>query len=118
MNSFLIFVTIFTPALLGIFIFKQRPITLKHKDSGIRKTARLGWSWTYCYFGFWVPVFRGEILIAVLHLIITIMTIGLFQLIWSFIYNKQHITRLLTNGWILDDVSEFQGFARKKLRMD
>lgn len=106
---------VFGPALLGIFVFKQRPITLKHKDSGIRKTARLGWSWTYYYFGFLVPVFRGEILIGALHLVITFFTFGLFQLIWSFLYNKQHATRLLTSGWVLSDTPEVETFAKKKL---
>ena len=110
-----IFLLVFGPALLGIFVFKQKPILLKHKDSGIRKTARLGWSWTYYYFGFLVPIFRGEITIAVLHLVITIFTLGLFQIIWSFLYNKQHVTRLLTSGWILSDSLEVEEFAKRKL---
>ncbi len=110
-----IFLLVFGPALLGIFVFKQKPILLKHKDSGIRKTARLGWSWTYYYFGFLVPIFRGEITIAVLHLVITIFTLGLFQIIWSFLYNKQHVTRLLTSGWILSDSPEVEEFAKLKL---
>ena len=110
-----IFLLVFGPALLGIFVFKQKPVLLKHKDSGIRKTARLGWSWTYYYFGFLVPIFRGEITIAVLHLVITIFTLGLFQVIWSFLYNKQHMTRLLTSGWILSDSPEVEEFAKRKL---
>jgi len=110
-----IFLLVFGPALLGIFVFKQKPILLKHKDSGIRKTARLGWSWTYYYFGFLVPIFRGEITIAVLHLVITIFTFGLFQIIWSFLYNKQHVTRLLTSGWVLSDSPEVEEFAKRKL---
>ena len=110
-----IFLLVFGPALLGIFVFKQKPILLKHKDSGIRKTARLGWSWTYYYFGFLVPIFRGEITIAVLHLVITIFTLGLFQIIWSFLYNKQHVTRLLTSGWILSDSPEVEEFVKRKL---
>ena len=110
-----IFLLVFGPALLGIFVFKQKPVLLKHKDSGIRKTARLGWSWTYYYFGFLVPIFRGEITIAVLHLVITIFTLGLFQIIWSFLYNKQHMTRLLTSGWILSDSPEVEEFAKRKL---
>jgi hypothetical protein len=110
-----VFLLVFGPALLGIFVFKQKPILLKHKDSGIRKTARLGWSWTYYYFGFLVPIFRGEITIAVLHLVITIFTLGLFQIIWSFLYNKQHMTRLLTSGWILSDSLEVEEFAKRKL---
>jgi hypothetical protein len=110
-----IFLLVFGPALLGIFVFKQKPVLLKHKDSGIRKTARLGWSWTYYYFGFLVPIFRGEITIAVLHLVITIFTLGLFQIVWSFLYNKQHMTRLMTSGWILSDSPEVEEFAKRKL---
>ncbi len=110
-----IFLLVFGPALLGIFVFKQKPVLLKHKDSGIRKTSRLGWSWTYYYFGFLVPIFRGEITIAVLHLVITIFTLGLFQIVWSFLYNKQHMTRLLTSGWILSDSPEVEEFAKRKL---
>jgi hypothetical protein len=112
------FLLVFGPALLGIFVFKQRPITLKHRDSGIKKTARLGWSWTYYYFGFLVPIFRGEITIGALHLVITFCTFGLFQIIWSFLYNKQHITRLLTSGWVLADSPEVEPFAKEKLGID
>jgi hypothetical protein len=111
----LVFLFALAPALLGIFLFKQKPIRLKHQHSGITKTARLGWSWTYCYFGFFVPIFRGEILMGVLHMAITLFTCGLFQIIWSFLYNKQHITRLLTDGWVLEDSPEVEAFAKKKL---
>ena len=113
--SLIVLLLIFGPALLGIFIFKQRPITVKHKASGIRKKVWLGWSWTYFYFGFLVPVFRGEVLISVLHLVITLFTFGLFQIIWSFLYNKQHATRLLTHGWVLADTPKNEMFAKKKL---
>ncbi len=112
---FISFFIIFFPALLGIFIFKQKSIKLKHGGSGISKTAKLGWSWTYFYCGFLVPVFRGEILIGVLHLIITMFTFGFFQIIFSFLYNKQHISRLLTNGWVLNDTEENNRFAKEKL---
>lgn len=105
------------PAFLGIFVFRQKPVKVRHKKSGITKTARLGWSWTYLYFGFLVPALRGEVLIAVLHLVITFCTFGLFQILWSFFYNKQQITRLLTHGWVLADTPEVEAFVRKKLNI-
>ena len=114
---FIILFLYFLPALLGIFVFKQRPIILRNKDSGVGKTARLGWSWTYFYFGFWVPLFRGEIGIAALHLLFTLITFGLFQPIWSFLYNKQHITRLLTNGWEVNDTDSVKSYVERKLRI-
>lgn len=103
------------PAVLGIFVFKQRPINLQNAAGNVSKVGRLGWSWTYFYFGFWVPLFRSEIGIAALHLLFTIITFGLFQPIWSFLYNKQHMTRLLNSGWEINDSDEVKGFARKKL---
>lgn len=96
-----VFSVVFLPAILGIFVFRQKKVLVIHPSSGMRKTARLGWSWTYWYFGFLVPVFRGEIGIGILHAIISVITFGLFQLIMSFLYNKHHITRLLERGWLL-----------------
>jgi len=104
-----------TPALLGIFVFKQRPVILRNKASGVGKTGRLGWSWTYLYFGFWVPLVRGEIGIAALHLLFTAITFGVFQIIWSFFYNKQHMTRLLTNGWEVNDSDQVKMMVNRKL---
>tara|TARA_B110000305_G_C19348316_1_gene592872 strand:- start:238 stop:612 length:375 start_codon:yes stop_codon:yes gene_type:complete len=103
------------PAILGIFVFRQRPVRLRNTAGGVVKVGRLGWSWTYFYFGFWVPLFRSEIGIAALHLLFTIVTFGLFQLVWSFLYNKQHMTRLLTSGWEIDDSDEVEQFVRRKL---
>ena len=103
------------PAVLGIFVFKQRPINLQNAAGNVSKVGRLGWSWTYFYFGFWVPLFRSEIGIAALHLLFTIITFGLFQPIWSFLYNKQHMTRLLNGGWEIHDSDEVKNYARKKL---
>jgi hypothetical protein len=97
----IIVLLVFAPAILGIFVFRQTPVRVIHKDSGLVKTVRLGWSWTYWYFGFLVPVFRGEIGIGVLHMVISVFTFGLFQVLMSFLYNRQQLTRLLEKGWIL-----------------
>lgn len=113
----LVVLMFFTPAILGIFVFRQEAIKVRHRESGITKTARLGWSWTYFYFGGFVPIFRGEILIALLHIVISAITLGLFQVIWSFLYNKQHITRLLTSGWTLSDTDSKNEFARNRLNI-
>ena len=66
-------------------------------------------------FGFFVPIFRGEILIGVLHLIFSLVTFGLFQLIMPFLYNKQYSTRLLNNSWSLNDSDERNAIARLKI---
>ncbi len=77
-------------------------INIKHKESGMVKTGFYGFSWTYLLFGWFVPLFRGELGVGALHLLFTIFTFGLWQLIVCFLYNKQYMTRMLTNGWVLD----------------
>jgi hypothetical protein len=114
----IILFVIFGPMLLGIFVFKQAPIYLRHSVSGLPKVGRLGWSWTYLYFGWLVPIFRGEIGMGLLHLILSLVTFGLFQFIWSFLYNKQHLTRLMTTGWELDPSSHNYDTAKRRLNLN
>ena len=52
-------------------------------------------------FGWFVPLFRGELGVAALHLLFSLVTLGIWQLIACFLYNKQYMTRMLTNGWEL-----------------
>jgi hypothetical protein len=41
-------------------------ILIKHPDSGLMKKGYYGFSWTYLFFGFFVPLFRGELGVAAL----------------------------------------------------
>ena len=103
----------FSPLILGlIFMGPQKGVNLKHSNSGVNKSGYTGYCWTYFFFGFFVPIFRGEILIGVLHIIFSVVTLGLFQLIIPFLYNKQYTTRLLTNGWELNDTEANNQRAR------
>jgi hypothetical protein len=92
-------------------------IIIKHSPSGLIKTGCYGFSWTYLFFGFLVPLFRGEIGIAVLHVILCFFTLGLWWLIAAFIYNKQYMTRMLTSGWVLADTPEKNAAAARALRI-
>ena len=114
---FLVIVLIFfSPLILGlIFMGAQKKINLKHTNSGLNKPGYVGYCWTYFFFSFFVPIFRGEILIGVLHLIFSVVTFGLFQLVIPFIYNKQFTSRMLTSGWKLSDTEENMQIARLKL---
>lgn len=76
-------------------------IMLKHESSGLIKPGYYGFSWTYVCFGFLVPAFRGEILIAVLHFVLNVVTLGVWWVIMWFLYNKQWMRRMLENGWVL-----------------
>ena len=107
---------IFSPLILGsIFLGWQKGIKIIHKQSRIEKNCFVGYSWTYFFFGFFVPIFRGEISIGIFHLIFSIVTFGLFQLVMPFLYNKQASVRLLVNGWELNDTEENNIFASTKI---
>ena len=114
--SLIIILIFFSPLILGlIFMGAQKKINLKHTNSGLNKPGYVGYCWTYFFFSFFVPIFRGEILIGVLHLIFSVVTFGLFQLVIPFLYNKQFTSRMLTSGWELSDTEENMQVARLKL---
>jgi hypothetical protein len=112
----LIVLVIFSPIIIGLaFMGLQKKVLLRHSQSGLTKTGYVGWSWTYFFFGWFVPIIRGEIGIGLLHLVLTAVTFGLFQWIMSLIYNKQYMTRLLLSGWQLDQSDANYQLAVKKL---
>ena len=104
---------IFGLALLGL----QKPVRLSHAPSGLVKVGYVGYSWTYLVFGWFVPVVRGELGVGVLHLVITLVSFGLSQLIFPFLYNRQYMVRMLTSGWELDANDLHYDLARRKLNM-
>ena len=95
----------------------QRRVLVRHKESGLVKTAYLGWSWSYQLFGWFVLAARGEIGIALHHLAITVFTFGIFQVVMPFLHNKQQLTRLLTSGWEISDSDHVVTHTRKRLGM-
>ena len=90
-------------------------VALIHPQTGLMKSGFYGFSWTFLFFGWFVPVFRGELLIALLHLAITVVTFGLWQLIIAFLYNKQYMTRMLEKGYVLNDTESINEIARQRL---
>lgn len=92
----------------------KRVMTLNPK-TGLTKKGYFGFSWTYLFFGWFVPLFRGELTVAALHLLFTIVTFGFWQLIIAFLYNKQYMTRLLESGYQLNDDENLMALARAKL---
>lgn len=92
-----------------------KKVALIHPQTGLMKSGFYGFSWTFLFFGWFVPLFRGELLIALLHFTITVITIGLWQIIFAFLYNKQYTTRLLEKGYVLNDSAEVNEEARQKL---
>jgi hypothetical protein len=92
-------------------------ISIKHTQSGMIKNGLYGFSWTYLFFGWFVPLFRGELGVAVFHIIFTVITFGLWQFIVCFLYNKQYMTRMITNGWELAGNNDENMKAKAALNM-
>jgi hypothetical protein len=79
-------------------VFKMAA-TLNHVTTGEVKTVPTGFSWTTLFFGFFVPLFRGDILWAAIMLIVGIVTAGISVIIFPFFYNKVYIDSLLKKGY-------------------
>ena len=121
METFWIWALVFvvlSPLILGLLLIGlQKKVRIIHTVSGIGKNGYVGYSWTYLLFGWFVPVIRGELHIGVLHLIITLVSFGLSQLIFPFLYNRQYMNRMLTSGWVLDIADPNYDLARQKLNI-
>ncbi len=106
----------FSPLIIGLIVMgAQKRVLVKHTQSGLTKSGYVGYCWTYFFFSWIVPITRGEIGIGVLHLILSVGTLGIFHLIMPFLYNKQYMTRLLTTGWQLADNEQLNALAKIKL---
>ena len=109
---------VFILFIIGINVMGlQRSVMLQHSTSGLTKKGFYGYSWTYLLFGWFVPIFRGEIGIGFLHLVLSVVTVGIFQAVMPFLYNRQYTSRQLTNGWVLADSAEKVQQARNSLKI-
>ncbi len=90
-------------------------VMLQHPPTGLIRSGYYGFSWTYLFFGWWVPLFRGELGVAALHLLFTLFSLGLWQLIVAFLYNRQFMIRMLEKGYVLADREDVMAGARVAL---
>lgn len=112
----ILILVILSPVILGIVLLGlQKRVRLIHVDTGLINNGYIGYSWTYLVFGWFVPMFRGELGVGVLHFVFTLISAGLSQLIFPFIYNRQFMTRMLTSGWRLDESDDNYELAKRKL---
>ncbi len=93
-------------------------VIIQHPVTGLAKNGYYGFSWTYLFFGWFVPLFRGELGVAALHLLFTLCTAGIWQFVLCFIYNKQYMTRMLEKGYVLKDSETNMLHARMALGIE
>jgi hypothetical protein len=74
-------------------------IRMQNPLTGHIRIAPIGISWTVMLFGFFPPMFRGDWKWAILIGIATILSFGLRNLIFMFIYNGLYINELVGSGF-------------------
>ncbi|WP_395318586.1 hypothetical protein [Fructilactobacillus frigidiflavus] len=86
-------------------------ISLVNPTTNQIKRAKIGFSWTTFFFGFWPALFRGNwlwfLVMLVAETLFGLKTYAFGSLIvgiiFAFIYNKLYINGLLNNGWVAAD---------------
>jgi hypothetical protein len=112
-------VLIAVPLVLKLaFKIGAKPFDMKNLQTGQTKTGFFGYSWTYLIFGWWVPLLRGELGVAALHLLFSVFTFGIWQIIVSFMFNKQYTNRKITEGYRFADLPEVNAEAAKAIGVD
>lgn len=89
-------------------------VRMRHPRTGIVKQGFHGFSYTYMFFGFWVPLLRGHYSLAMTHF--AIWFVGVLTLTWlpvqillAFYFNKFYTRRLLEDGYeFFDDFSKVE----------
>lgn len=73
-------------------------IKLKN-NQGFVRSVPVGFSWTTFFFGFFVPLCRGDIKNCAIMILTCILTLGLAWFFYIFKYNKIYLCDLLMKGF-------------------
>ena len=82
-------------------------------QAGQLRTAKVGFSWTVFFFGFCVPIFRGDAKWAVIMFVTSVLTLWLANMIFCFTYNGTHIRDLMSKGFRPADEESRQTLVQK-----
>ena len=73
--------------------------TVELKKGNVKKKGVVGFSWTTFFFGFFVPLLRGDMMWAVGMFIAACVLPIISNIILAFIYNKKYTENLLQQGF-------------------
>jgi hypothetical protein len=96
-------------------VFMATRIMMKHPHTGIIKAGFFGFSWTTFFFGGFPALFRGQVLLGLIVIVINFVTLGIAGIIWAFFYNKSYTLGLLKKGYEFADSEGLVSLARAKL---
>ncbi len=90
-------------------------VMLKHPETGLVKKGFFGFSWTTFFFGGFPALFRGDIVLGFIVILINILTCGIAGIIWAFMYNKSYTTKLIEKGYKFADNEGVVSLAKSAL---
>ncbi len=96
---FVVYFVLFVATLIVAAIIGGVPVLMKNDATGHAKYIRPRVSFTYLFFGFWVPLFRGHWSSFGITLALDIFTAGFGRLIYCFFINKSYIKHLENKGY-------------------
>ena len=90
-------------------------VMLRNPQTGIVKKGFFGFSWTTLFWGGLPALFRGDIIIGLVVVVLQILTWGVATFFWAFFYNKQYTLKLIEQGYQFADSEGTVALARAKL---
>ncbi|MDW7626321.1 hypothetical protein [Azospirillum brasilense] len=90
-------------------------VMMKHPQTGLTKKGFVGFSWTTLFFGAFPALFRGDWVIGLVLIILSVVTWGIAGIIAAFLYNKHYTTKLIEGGYQFADTEALNTIARAKL---
>lgn len=72
---------------------------MEHPNTGIIKEAPIGFSWTTLLFSGFPALLRGDFKWCFIQFILTLITCGISQIVFSLRYNKIFVQKLLERGY-------------------
>jgi hypothetical protein len=89
-------------------------LTLRHRDTGLAAKAYTGFSWTTALFGPFPALFRADYITFLVYVAVVavalLVTVGIAlpfivaaNVVWGFLYNANHLRRLIEKGYVLAD---------------
>lgn len=96
---FSVFLVLFAVILAVGFLLKGERFTMKQDTTGKVVEVKRGFSFTYLFFGPFVPLLRGHVAGFFLTLLVELFSCGIARLILLFCYNGMYINWLANNGF-------------------
>ena len=88
-------------------------VMINMQKNGIETAVPVGFSWTTLFFGFFVPLFRGDWLWVAIMLVLAACSLGTINFLLSFFYNRIYLSNLLNKGWVPADEYSYNTLRQK-----